>query len=184
MQIKPNRSYRSRQGAVWTCHQELPNGMVKLTRTDENQEVFLVVTKEGRVNTDKERENANDIVEEVEGITPVPTAAEAIYSHKRWNEMIEEMFEEVRHLAKAKGGEYSGDTDRLLNFRRNARGFGIPMELVWGIYAAKHWDAVQQYVQDLVNKKERERLEPINGRIKDLIVYLLLLEAMLEERQS
>lgn len=105
-----------------------------------------------------------------------------IFTHDAWNKMIEEIFDEVRHLAKAKGGEYSGDVDRLLNFRRNGRALDLPMETIWAVYAAKHWDAIQQYVKDLRTGKERERLEPITGRIKDLIVYLLLLEAMVEER--
>jgi hypothetical protein len=107
-----------------------------------------------------------------------------IFTHDRWNKMIEEIFDEVRHLAKAKGGEYSGDLDRLLNFRRNGQALDLPMETIWAVYAAKHWDAVMQYIKDLKSGKERERLESINGRIRDLIVYLLLLEAMVEERNG
>lgn len=106
------------------------------------------------------------------------------YSHSRWDAMIDETFEEVRHLAKAKGGEYSGDVDRLLNFRRNGADLGLPMEVIWRVYAAKHWDAVGQYIRDIAAGKKRERLESIDGRIRDLIVYLLLFQAMVEERNA
>ncbi len=112
------------------------------------------------------------------------TEGAAIYTHSRWDKMIEAMFDEVRHLAKAKGGEYSGDTDRLLNFRRNAAALGLDMETVWAVYSAKHWDAIMQYVRDLREGKTRLRLEGIDGRIKDLIVYLLLFQAMVEERSD
>lgn len=117
-----------------------------------------------------------------ERIISVPQPGVKSYSHNRWQKMLEEMFEEIEHLAKAKGGEYSGDVDRLMNFRRNAAALGLPMETIWGVYAAKHWDAIMQYIRDLRENKTRERMEPISGRIKDLIVYLLLLNAMEEER--
>jgi hypothetical protein len=112
--------------------------------------------------------------------SPKPT----VYSHDRWSTMVEEIFDEVRHLAKAKGGEYSGDVDRLLNFRRNGTALDLPMETIWAVYSAKHWDAIMQYIKDLKSGKTRERMEPIDGRIKDLIVYLLLLNAMVEERAT
>jgi hypothetical protein len=98
--------------------------------------------------------------------------------------MIKTTFEEVEHLARAKGGEYSGDDDRLLNFRRNGAALDLPMETIWAVYSAKHWDAIQQYIRDLRNGKMRERLEPIDGRIRDLIVYLLLFQAMVDERSD
>jgi hypothetical protein len=56
------------------------------------------------------------------------------------------------------------------------------METVWAVYAGKHWDAIQQFIKDQRNGKERERLEPIEGRVDDLLVYLLLFKAMLQER--
>lgn len=58
----------------------------------------------------------------------------------------------------------------------------VPMELVWRIYAAKHWDAVGQWIKDINQGKKRQRLESIGGRIDDLIVYLVLLKAMVDER--
>ena len=110
--------------------------------------------------------------------------AAEIFSHDRWHKLLEDSFQVVTKLSVLKGAEYSGDFDRLANFRRNSRDLGVPMELVWRIYAAKHWDAIGQYCADLVTGRERQRLEPIEGRIDDLLVYLLLFKAILSERQN
>lgn len=106
-----------------------------------------------------------------------------IFSHDEWNELLNEAFGNITSLAKLKGGEYSGDTDRLLNFRRNGKDLDLPMETVWRVYAAKHWDAIGQYIRDLQSGQTRERLEGIEGRIDDLLVYLLLFKAMVRERK-
>lgn len=106
------------------------------------------------------------------------------YSHERYAKLIEETLFKVIELGKLKGGEYAGDDDRLANFRRNGTALGLPMETVWAVYYNKHHDAVMQYIKDLQHGKERVRLETIEGRVNDLIVYLLLFKAMVEERES
>lgn len=104
------------------------------------------------------------------------------YSHSRYDEVVASTFQRIVELGIKKGGEYAGDDDRLANFRRNAQNLGISMETVWAVYAAKHWDAVMQFVKDLQTGKSRDRMEPILGRVDDLIVYLILFKAILEER--
>lgn len=106
------------------------------------------------------------------------------FSSERYSGLIERTFEKVRELGRLKGGEYSGDDDRLANFRRNAKDLGLPYEAIWRVYAAKHWDAVGQYIRDIVNGTTRERMEGLDGRVDDLIVYLLLFKAMLEEKNE
>lgn len=107
-----------------------------------------------------------------------------MYSHERWEALLKATEAEIRKLATLKGGEYAGDCDRLANFRRNAERLGTSMELVWAVYAGKHWDAIQQYVQDLGAGKDRPRLEGLAGRADDLIVYAILFKAILEEREA
>lgn len=104
------------------------------------------------------------------------------FSIPRYNEMIEEVFERCRELGRVKGEEYAGDVDRLANFRRNGAEAGVSMEVCWRIYAGKHWDAISTYIRDTGAGVTRTRSEPIQGRIHDMIVYLLLLHAMVEER--
>lgn len=106
------------------------------------------------------------------------------YDHKRWNKLLEDTIGEINKLATLKGGEYAGDYDRLANFRRNGERLGLPMEVIWAVYAGKHWDAITQFVSDLNSGKERTRAEPMQGRVHDLIVYSLLFLAMLDERDE
>jgi hypothetical protein len=105
-----------------------------------------------------------------------------VYSHEDYAALIDATVKEIKSLSELKGGEYAGDFDRLANFRRNGERLGLPMETVWAVYAAKHWDAVLQFIQDLNTGKERTRVEPIEGRVDDLLVYLILFKAILAER--
>jgi hypothetical protein len=113
--------------------------------------------------------------------TSVP---DKVYSHTAYDRLVQETINNINQLSSLKGGEYAGDTDRLANFRRNAIALGLENEQVWSVYAAKHWDAIMQYVKDLGTGKKRERLESIAGRADDLIVYLILFKALLEDRDA
>jgi hypothetical protein len=106
------------------------------------------------------------------------------YSHERYAQLLDDTFESIVQLSALKGGEYSGDSDRLENFRRNGEKLGLPMEVVWAVYVNKHYDAVMQYINDLVAGKTRERMESLAGRVDDIIVYMLLFKAMLEESEA
>lgn len=107
-----------------------------------------------------------------------------VYTHDAFSSLMEKTFETCRQLAKLKGAEYSGDTDRLLNFRRASTNLNISMETVWNIYVMKHIDSINQYCADIQAGKERERAEPIAERALDVIVYMTLFLAMVEERQG
>lgn len=110
--------------------------------------------------------------------------SDKVFSHDVFNKIVEDTVAEIKKLAEFKGGEYAGDFDRLANFRRNGERLGISMETVWSVYAGKHIDAVFQYVKDLQEGKQRTRLEPIEGRVDDIIVYMLLFKAMIHERNE
>lgn len=107
-----------------------------------------------------------------------------IFSHAEWLKLVDQTHDMVMKLSTLKGGEYAGDDDRLLNFRRNAEALGLANEQVWAVYAAKHWDAIMQYVKDIGTGKQRTRMESIEGRADDLIVYLMLFKAMVQERSA
>lgn len=111
-----------------------------------------------------------------------PDTGKPYYPIPRYNEIVEDTIEKIKSLGVLKGGEYAGDQDRLANFRRNAERWGMTMEQCWGIYVSKHYDAIVQYVQDLAAGKVRERAEPLAGRVDDIIVYMLLFKALLDER--
>jgi hypothetical protein len=119
-----------------------------------------------------------------EAVSAVLPDRDAKFTNVVWIELLGETFAEIRKLGERKGGEYAGDGDRLANFRRNALALGVSMEMVWAVYAAKHWDAIQQFVKDTQAGKTRVRSEPIEGRVDDLLTYLLLFKAILKERGS
>lgn len=106
------------------------------------------------------------------------------FTQQQFDEVTRETIEQIKNLSLLKGGEYSGDVDRLLNFRRNAENLGLDYRQIWAVYATKHWDAVMQYVKDLAEGKERRRLESLSGRADDLIVYLILFKCMLQEQEA
>ena len=108
--------------------------------------------------------------------------ADPIFPHAEYDRIVETTIAEIRKLGTLKGGEYAGDKDRLANFRRNGKQMDLPMETVWAIYYNKHHDSVMQYIQDLRNGKNRERLEGIEGRVDDMLTYLMLFKCMLRER--
>lgn len=110
-----------------------------------------------------------------------PATLEKKFSTENFKKIIDETVHQINELSEKKGGEYAGDDDRLANFRRNANALNLNKEDIWAVYAAKHWDAVMQYIKDGRTGKKRERLESISGRCDDLIVYLLLMKAMIQE---
>lgn len=94
---------------------------------------------------------------------------------------IDEMLRACIKTFQTKGAEYTiGSPDRLANFRGAAADADIPMEKVWWIFFNKHLRAVQYYIKH----GKVESNEPIDGRIMDCIVYLLLFSKMVKEKEG
>lgn len=105
--------------------------------------------------------------------------------HADFDKIVNKTIAGIQALQKVKGGEYATDSDRLANFKRNAINLGLKPEQVWAVYAGKHWDAIQTFVRDMAEGKEdRPRSESIEGRIDDLIVYLLLFKGLLVDSNT
>lgn len=103
---------------------------------------------------------------------------------EEFRKLIDDTFAQVVTLCETKGHEYSGDHDRLLNFKRNATALELLPSTIWAVYAAKHWDAIMQHLKDLQSGHYRKLSEPIEGRIDDLILYALLLKGLLSEARG
>jgi hypothetical protein len=97
----------------------------------------------------------------------------------------------------AKGKEYSSATDRLSNFKSNARHGRKPLD-VWDIYASKHADSIETVVGKLLEIQKAIKLtytdkalaitklldgqsEPILMRFVDQINYSILGYALIKE---
>lgn len=100
---------------------------------------------------------------------------------------FDEMFSNCIATLASKGAEYTiGSVDRLANFKRVAEqlarpGCPIQMQDVWFTYFYKHYSAVVSYLKNDCHVKSNE---PIEGRIMDCIVYLILFSKMVKEIEA
>lgn len=95
------------------------------------------------------------------------------------DDFFAEKFLEAIDLIKVKNADYSqGEQkgDRIAAFRRIARDINITMEQAWAVFCQKHWGAVMKYIKD-----GRVESEPIEGRITDIINYMVLLKAIIAD---
>jgi hypothetical protein len=91
-----------------------------------------------------------------------------------------QVFEEIMKLREAGQQEYAhGDDSPFRNFEALAVELDLPREKVLWTYAMKHRDGIVAWLNG--HKSQREG---VNGRINDLIVYLILLRAMIDEDNS
>lgn len=97
----------------------------------------------------------------------------------QFKKVIHETYESILRLTETKGEEYSGSDDQLANFKRSANEAGILQEQAWLVFFNKHVDAIKSYV-----RIGKEKSEPIESRIDDAILYLLLLRAMVHESKG
>lgn len=92
--------------------------------------------------------------------------------------------EQLLALATVKGGEYAPGADRLANFKEAGARLGLLPEQVLLVYLDKHYAAVGNFIRDLTTHTSRVRSEPIEGRVDDLLVYLVLFKGLLAERRQ
>jgi hypothetical protein len=95
--------------------------------------------------------------------------------------LINRTFESIKALTSSKGEEYAnnaadGNADQHANFKRQAEQLGMKPEQVLSVYMSKHLDAISSYI-----RTGREFSEPIDGRIDDAILYLILLKGLVTD---
>lgn len=93
----------------------------------------------------------------------------------------------IRELSLTKGEEYVGkeiDGNEHANFDRQALEWEVQPEKVLMIFYTKHIDAIKTWVRELGARDRRKLSEPIEGRIDDAILYLLLLKGMVIRRHG
>lgn len=94
-------------------------------------------------------------------------------------DLINETHTQIFNLNDTKGREYAGDEEALANFYNRAEQMGISPKQVWGIFFGKHIDAIFSYI-----KRGEVLSEPIEGRIDDAILYLILLKGLIEDENG
>ena len=95
---------------------------------------------------------------------------------------IDSFLRETFEVMRRKGHDYrqGNDADVLHNFRTVSKMVGEPMEKVWFTYFYKHLSALITFVKE----GGQSESEPIEGRITDLIVYLVLFWKMVQESKD
>jgi hypothetical protein len=96
---------------------------------------------------------------------------------KQFNALVSDHMLEVASLLDMKGGDYTTNDDRLSHFKEAAEAMGITREQAWGIFAGKHWNAIQTFC-----KNGAVQSEPIEGRVYDMIAYCLLFLGLLGDQ--
>ena len=90
-----------------------------------------------------------------------------------------EILDDINAISKSKGTEYSNSEDRLANFKRVATDIELdPIKVCW-VYFKKHLDAINYVVRG-----KKELSETFESRIKDAILYLILLYALYVEKDQ
>lgn len=96
-----------------------------------------------------------------------------------FDQLLDDLFEQVRKINDSKGLEYATHDDALANFRRRGAELGLSPLQVWGIFYGKHHDAILSYL-----RRGGTLSEPIEGRIHDAILYLALLAGLVAEQEA
>ena len=100
-------------------------------------------------------------------------------NYKKMSSLMNQIWKEVQ-LTRVEGQkEYAHGVDNVFaNFDRVGKALNISSDKTLMVYLLKHIDGITAYLSG--HKSQRE---DVRGRIKDAIVYLMLLWAMVEERE-
>lgn len=93
-------------------------------------------------------------------------------------DLMEDIFDEIRAVRADGQAEYAHDqSNAFANFERAAADLpDVTREQVLWIFAMKHRDGIASWLGG-----HQSQREDVRGRIKDLIMYLILLWGMIEE---
>lgn len=102
-------------------------------------------------------------------------------NEEKFSEILESRILKIREILGKKAGEYARNGDRLSNFKRAAAMLkSTPEKALVGAWS-KHLTSILDMVDDLTS--DVHSFAPMwEEKIGDAINYLILLEALLEER--
>lgn len=102
-----------------------------------------------------------------------------------FQKLVGEQWDRIVEINNTKGHDYAGDDDALANFKADEERLRKILEahgphfLKWYIYFEKHYSAVMTFLEEGDVKSE-----PIDGRIDDVLLYLLLLSGLIHEERE
>ena len=96
-----------------------------------------------------------------------------------YNNYLRDLCDDLISTAKSGQLEYSLSADAFDNFNRLSADLQLDRKLILFVYMKKHLDGIISYIRG--HKSQRES---VHGRIKDAIVYLTILDAMISEEEE
>ena len=87
----------------------------------------------------------------------------------------------ITNVVKCKHEEYGEDSDYFYNFNRGAEILGVPTAEVLAAYMTKHTVSVYDIIKEF-SIGGKVSIPQVEEKITDMIVYLLLFEAMVREK--
>ncbi len=101
-------------------------------------------------------------------------------NYKKMSKLMNHIWKEVQQTRDAGQKEYAHEESNVFaNFERVGEAINITPDKTLMVYLLKHIDGITAYISG--HKSQRE---DVRGRIKDAIVYLMLLWAMIEQKES
>lgn len=96
---------------------------------------------------------------------------------REFMEFFAKRYEELYKTTEAAQREYADPANVFDNFDRLASDLNLDRKKVLYVYMKKHLDAIRNFLND----PSRNVREPIHKRIGDVIVYLMILDAMIQD---
>lgn len=105
-------------------------------------------------------------------------------THERKTEVFKELFDSCYALQIGKAKDYASDLDALSNFKsQDAEALGLTPFQKWGVYFGKQAMSIMNAIGKNPNIPSTIS-EPIEERIHDAIIYLVLLKCLLEDLKN
>lgn len=101
---------------------------------------------------------------------------------ERFRELFEDTLRELQQICGDKNAEYSRSTeDKLANFKRRSARLDLDTLSVLAVDLFKHMDAIESFIIRNRCNSHVALNDPIERRILDSIVYLILLRGLIED---
>lgn len=105
-------------------------------------------------------------------------------THDRKNEVFKELFESCLELQYGKAKDYATNSDALSNFKsQDAEALGLTPFQKWGVYFGKQAMSILGAIGKNPSMPSTTS-EPIEERINDAIIYLVLFKCLLEDMKG
>ena len=177
--------YRKEKDMCDICKEPLCGGCTDAEVKKQNKKIrdfedrFMAALKPSEAELHRE---INDLHAEIDALKKANDGLRKGFHEHTGYEDIDRFLAECFDTMKKKGHDYrqGNDSDVLHNFRTVGESVGLDMTKVWFTYFYKHYSALVTYIKE----GGQSESEPIEGRVKDMIVYLLLFYHMINENKE